>query len=98
MSTSLLYHDFGVRGYEYCGTKYSGGEVTISVAQPRRSYRCPVCGSDDVILRGQAPRRFRAGVIGSKRVYLDFAVPRVGCRHCGAVRQHSQSVCRPRTR
>jgi hypothetical protein len=59
MSTSLLYHAFGVRGYRYVKTGYVEGEVVFTIVQPRESYRCPVCGSDDVIGRGQRTRRFR---------------------------------------
>ena len=87
MSTSLLYHAFGVRGYRYAKTEYTGGEVFFTIEQPRESYRCPVCGSDHVIGRGQNDRRFRTVSIGGKPVYLRLAVPRVECRDCGAVRQ-----------
>jgi len=76
-----------VRGYEHLSTGYSEGKVTFTIDQPRPSFRCPVCGSADVIRRGETPRRFRTVSIGSKPVYLAFAVPRVGCRRCGAVRQ-----------
>jgi transposase len=87
MSTSLLYHAFGVRGYRYVKTEYTGGEVVFTIEQPRESYRCPACGSGDVIGRGQQRRRFRTVPIGGKPVYLALAVPRVECRRCGAVRQ-----------
>ena len=87
MSTSLLYHAFGVRGYQYVRTDYGGGSVTFTIEQPRESYRCPACGSEDVICRGHNPRRFRTVPIGGKPVYLALAVPRVECRQCGIVRQ-----------
>jgi transposase len=87
MSTSLLYHAFGVRGYRYVRTEYIKGDVIFTMEQPRESYRCPACGSDDVIGRGQNRRRFRTVSIGGKSVYLMLAVPRVECRCCGAVRQ-----------
>jgi transposase len=61
--------------------------VFFTIEQPRESYRCPVCGSDHVIGRGQNDRRFRTVSIGGKPVYLRLAVPRVECRDCGAVRQ-----------
>jgi transposase len=83
MSTSLLYHAFGVRGYRYVKTEYVGGEVVFTMEQPRESYRCPVCGSDDVIGRGHNCRRFRTVSIGGKPVYLMLAVPRVECHACG---------------
>jgi len=96
MSTSLLYHAFGVRGYRHVKTEYVQGEVTFLVEQPRESYRCPVCDSDDVIGRGQTPRRFRTVSIGGKRVWLVLAVPRVECFCCGAVRQVKIRFAEPR--
>jgi transposase len=87
MSTSLLYHGFGVRGYRCMKTEYAEGGVTFTIARPRESYRCPECGSDDVIGRGRNARRLRTLPIGSKPVYLMLAVPRVECRRCGVVRQ-----------
>jgi hypothetical protein len=29
MSTSLLYHAFGIRGYQYVRTDYQGGETLL---------------------------------------------------------------------
>ena len=87
MSTSLLYHAFGIRGYRYVSTEYRKGTVTFTVSQPRKSYRCPECGSAEVIGRGKRWRRFRTVPVGRKRVYVALAVPRVECRVCGAVRQ-----------
>ena len=75
MSTSLLYHAFGVRGYRYVKTEYVGGEVIFTIEQPRESYCCSACGSEDVIGRGQNPRRFRTVPIGGKPVYLALGGP-----------------------
>jgi transposase len=96
MSTSLLYHGFGVRGYRYVKTEYVKGEIVVTVEQPRESLRCPVCGSAEVIGRGATVRRFRTVSIGGKRVYLVLAVPRVECRACGAVRQVKIGFADPR--
>ena len=87
MSTSLLYHGFGVRGYRHERTKYEKGTVVFVIAQPRESYRCAVCGADDVIGRGHRLRRFRCPPIGNKQIFIELPIPRVECRHCGAVRQ-----------
>lgn len=87
MSTSLLYHGFGVRGYRYVKTEYAQGTITFVIEQPRESYRCPVCKSGNVIGRGQTPRRFRTLPTGRKAVFLALSVPRVECRDCGVVRQ-----------
>ena len=81
---------------KYVKTEYVGGEVIFTIEQPRESYRCPVCGSDHVVGRGQSCRRFRTVSIGSKRVYLMLPVPRVECRDCDAVRQMTLGVADPR--
>ncbi len=66
MSTSLLYHGFGVRGYAYVRTEYVGGEIAFTVRQDRRKLRCAVCGCRRLIRRGEVTRRFRTPPIGSK--------------------------------
>jgi transposase len=96
MSTSLLYHAFGVRGYQYQRTEYAGGAVIFTITQPRESYCCAVCGSGDVIGKGKQKRRFRMVPVGGKPVYLELAVPRVECRQCGAVRQVRIGFADPR--
>jgi transposase len=96
MSTSLLYHAFGVRGYRYVKTDYGERAVSFTVEQPRESCRCPACGSDDVLRRGENVRRFRTVPIGRKPAYLVLAVPRVECRSCGTVRQVRIGFADPR--
>ena len=41
MSTSLWYHSFGIRGYEYVRTEYRGGQVIFTI--DRRVQDPPVC-------------------------------------------------------
>ncbi len=61
MSTSLLYHGFGIRGYRYVKTTYEGGKVVFSIRQDREDLRCALCGSR----RGRVFRALRrAGAIG----------------------------------
>jgi transposase len=96
MSTSLLYHGFGVRGYRYVKTEYAEGKVVFTIELARESLRCPLCGSAEVIGRGRSVRRFRTVPIGSKPVYLVLPVPRVECRACGAIRQVKIGFADPR--
>jgi hypothetical protein len=42
MSTSLLYHAFGIRGYQYVRTEYQGGEVVFTIRQAPKTLRCSV--------------------------------------------------------
>jgi len=87
MSTSLLYHGFGIRGYKYVGTEYKGGKVIFTVEQQQVNLRCRACGSRRVVRRGTNLRRFRGLPIGSRPVQIVWDVPRLGCLDCGAVRQ-----------
>ena len=87
MSTSLLYHGFGLRGYGYVKTEYEGGKVVFTVRQKPDTLRCAACGSRRVIRRGYCQRRFRSLPIGSRPVQAVLDVARVGCMDCGVVRQ-----------
>ena len=98
MSTSLLYHAFGVRGYRYQRTDYAEGRVIMEIRQPREKLRCPRCGSRDVDKRGEKLRAFRMLPIGSTPVKLVVAVPRVSCDRCGITRQVDIAFAEPRKR
>jgi transposase len=66
MSTSLLSHAFGIRGYHYTRTDYQGGQVIFSIHQEPQNCRCPAYGSSQVKPRGHLERRFRTVPIGRK--------------------------------
>jgi len=87
MSTSLLYHGFGIRGYPYVKTAYEAGRVTFTLRQERGDLRCAACGSRRVVRRGFQSRCFRSLPIGARPVQIELDVPRVGCADCGEVRQ-----------
>ena len=87
MSTSLLYHAFGIRGYTYLLTEYHHGQVFFTIGQDPDTLRCSACGSRDVGSRGHVERRFKSLPIGGKPVSIVFPVPRIACSACGALRQ-----------
>ncbi len=96
MSTSLLYHAFGVRGYDYVRTDYQEGQVIFTIEQDPEDCRCPICGGRDVTSRGHVWRRFRSLPIGARVTSVALPIPRVECRHCGVVRQVKVSFADPR--
>jgi transposase len=96
MSTSLLYHAFGTRGYRYVRTAYTDGQVIFSIRQEPEACRCSACGSGDVVSRGHVERRFRSLPIGARATSLVLPVPRVECRGCGLVRQVDVAFAGPR--
>ena len=87
MSTSLLYHGFGIYGYQYVRTFYRHGAIWFKIKKDRLSLRCPVCNSWKLILRGSISRLFRALPIGKKPVFVECPIQRVECRTCGIIRQ-----------
>ena len=87
MSTSLLYHAFGIRGYTYLKSQYEEGKVIFTIGQERDDLRCSVCGSRRVLRRGFQSRLFRSLPIGTRAVQVVLDVPRIGCMDCGTVRQ-----------
>ena len=98
MSTSLLYHGFGVRGYEYVNTKYEGGAVIFTLRPKAFELQCSACGSRRVIRRGKVNRRFRSVPIGRKKVLFSLTIQRVQCLACGLVRQAKIGFADPRRR
>jgi len=87
MSTSLLYHAFGVVGYIYQSTRFVAGEIDITVQEDKWRLRCPVCKSRDVRCRGKSIRRFRTVPIGRKAVFINLPVQRIECTLCQTIRQ-----------
>ena len=87
MSTSLLYHAFGIRGYNYRRTDYPGGQTIFTLEQDPKTCRCSACGSPQVQSRGRVERRFRTLPIGQRATFVVLPIPRVQCQACGVVRQ-----------
>lgn len=87
MSTSLLYHAFGIIGYFYQNTRYIANAIVVAIREDQWRLRCPACRSRNVSCRGKVIRRFRTIPIGQKAVYIDLPVQRVECSKCQAVRQ-----------
>jgi transposase len=96
MSTSLLYHAFGIRGYEYLRTAYQDGEVIFTIQQDPDDCRCSACGSREVSSRGHAERRFVSLPVGNRKTSVILPIPRVECRTCGLVRQVKVPFADPR--
>jgi len=59
MSTRLLYHAFGLRGYRYVKSEYLGGGVVFTVEPEPKTLRCTACSSANVIRNGEVLRDFR---------------------------------------
>jgi transposase len=98
MSTSLLYHAFGVRGYRQLRETFREGRVIFHIEQPRERHRCSICGSAEVWDQGGVDRTFRTVSIGAKPAFVQLKVPRVLCFECGLVRQVKLGFAEPKKR
>ena len=87
MSTSLLYHAFGLQGVKYNSTKYERGTVIFHGEVSASVECCPVCGSWKTVRRkGSKVRALRMIPIGSRQIYLVLKVWRIRCEDCGSLR------------
>jgi transposase len=96
MSTSLLYHGFGIRGYRYLKTDYREGRVIFTVEQKLEDCRCAACGSTKVRPKGRVERDLRTLPIGRKQVLVRARVVRLDCQACGVIRQAPLGIADPR--
>src|SRR5215831_2780320 len=96
MSTSLLYHMFGIRGYEYRRTEFFNGRACFTIEQPRERYRCSACGSAAVHGQGHKERFLQTVPIGMKPTFILLKVARVLCFHCERTRQVKVPFADPR--
>jgi transposase len=87
LSTTLLYHGWGIEGYEHTATNFHDAAIHLGIDQKDDTLRCAVCGSADVTKAGVVLRRFHAVPIGARSVWIELPIQRLACADCGAVRQ-----------
>ena len=87
MSTSFVYHAFGLHGYDYVSQKFERGKIIMKIRPKARLIRCPVCNSQRVIRRGVFLRQLRSVPIGNKPVWIHVDVPRLQCCECNCTRR-----------
>ena len=98
MSTSLLYHAWGISGYEYVHTRYETKKIIFKVVQSSQ-LRCPCCRHRKVKKKGTTTRQFKAVPIGfQKAVFIELDVQRIECLKCGVIRQVKVIFAKPKRR
>jgi transposase len=95
MTSSELYHVFGLKGYKTLKTTFKGSWIIFDV-KLTQSARCAVCSSQNVLGRGRFIRDFKATPFGLKRVIIRLHGQRVGCCDCGSVCRMNVGFSRPR--
>lgn len=96
MSTSLLYHAFGLVGYDYIRQSFAAGNVIFWVQPKQKMVRCSNCRSRNILRRGMSERCLRTVPIGFRPVWLVVQTPRVECRLCGSARRIDLKIAKPK--
>lgn len=92
MSTSLLYHAWGTRGYQHVRTIYEDGCVVFMMEQEAAGFCCSHCGSQEVMKAGIIPRRLQSLPIGGRTVFIELSIQRLWCITCGKTRQAAVGI------
>jgi len=95
MTSSELYHAFGLEGYRTVATRFEGSKIILEVESTRPA-RCSACGSTRVVGFGRFPREFKACPVGNKQVVVRLSIQRVKCCACALVRQVKIGFAEPR--
>lgn len=89
MSTSILYHCFGVmgRGIHHVHVRFEKGCTVFRIDQDPTTFECSHCGSRAVKKKGTVRRVWNTLPVGLRPTVIEWFVQRVLCLVCGAVRQ-----------
>ncbi len=89
MSTSILYHCFGItgRGIHHVHSRFEEGKTIFRIAKDPTTLECSQCGSWKVKKKGTVFRRFMTLPIGLRPTIVEFPIQRVYCLACGMTRQ-----------
>jgi transposase len=89
MSTSILYHCFGIsgRGIHHVHSRFEDGKTIFRIGKDPTTLECALCGSWKVKRKGTVFRRFITLPIGLRPTVIEFPIQRVHCLACGMTRQ-----------
>ncbi len=98
MSTSILYHGFGVRGYRYIKTEYREGAIIFHIEKSPYNQSCADCGSRKVTKKGHKLRHIKTLPIGRRKVFLAVHLHRISCQCCGSLKLEPLLLSFPKKR
>lgn len=86
MSTSLLYHTQGIRGYQHQCYEFSGQTVFQYVSRKPGTFTCSSCKSFNVTATATGEREIKLLPVGSHNLILKVKMHRLRCKDCQAYR------------
>lgn len=88
MSTSLLYHSLGIKGFTLIKTEFDKRGTLFHIEPQKRLFVCPDCGSKHVSTRGYVERTIKTIPFGFREdSYLVVKVPKLECKVCKTIKQ-----------
>ena len=82
MSTSLLYHTQGIRGFQFLNFKFNGGKVIAEITRNSDKFICSNCKSRNITATCIGVRVIRGLPMGSKLFDLKVNLHRIRCKTC----------------
>lgn len=80
MSTSLMYHTQGIKGFQHVSYKYEQDKVIQRIE--RKEFYCPECGSCNITLKSPHLRLIQGVSIAKKKLFFELDVHIVYCKDC----------------
>jgi len=85
MSTSILYHAFGLKGIRHTSTHFKSDALIFRAEMTNDSIRCPKCGCRQASFKGRKTRWFFMSLIGRKKCMLVLDYHRLKCADCASL-------------
>ena len=85
MSTSILYHAFGLKGIVYRATDFFADTLIFRAEMNKQVIRYPDWGCRRIIFKGLKRWWFQMGPVGRKKCLPDLVLHRVQCCQCSAL-------------
>ncbi len=96
MSTSFIYHAFGLQCYDYVRQDFVAGNIILSIQAKTDLSAALTVAPATSSKRGCSERWVKTVPIGFKPVWLVIPVQRIGCRDCGTIRRIDIGIAEPR--
>ena len=82
MTSSFLYHAWGLYTHECTREEYKGNTIILHIQTKEREKVCPRCGKRHLVKNGYRMRDFVGLPIGGKKVIIRMKVQHYKCRDC----------------
>lgn len=84
MSTSLLYHTQGIKGFQFLSFKFSDSCVIAEIIRKKSNFKCSKCNSNNVTATYIKDRFIQGLPMGSQRFFLKVKLHRIRCKDCNS--------------